>query len=150
MDNKKIWKNIFNKYQKIGLNTKLSIFATDVIQYFKDKESLLDLGAGLGQDTKFFADNEFIVTCTDVSEDALIEKAYSRICGPEAKADLIVANDVGQKKRGFQSETNEVYIIDKEKNITHIPLELKDEIANEILDNVARKVKQIKKEDIWD
>ena len=69
---------------------------------------------------------------------------------PKAKADLIVANDVGQKKRGFQSETNEVYIIDKEKNIKHIPLELKDEIANEILDNVAQKVKQIKKLDIWD
>ncbi|MHA1377963.1 MAG: bifunctional phosphopantothenoylcysteine decarboxylase/phosphopantothenate--cysteine ligase CoaBC [Candidatus Helarchaeota archaeon] len=86
----------------------------------------------------------------DVSEEQLIEKAYKRISGPNAKANLIVANDVGKSKRGFQHETNEVFIIDTEKNIKHIPLEMKDEIANEILDQIARKLKQRAKNDIWE
>ncbi|MHA1386070.1 MAG: bifunctional phosphopantothenoylcysteine decarboxylase/phosphopantothenate--cysteine ligase CoaBC, partial [Candidatus Helarchaeota archaeon] len=86
----------------------------------------------------------------DVSEEELIEKAFKRISGPKAKANLIVANDVGRHKRGFQHETNEVYIIDPDKNIKHIPLEMKDEIANEILDQIVRKLKQKSKEDLWD
>ncbi len=85
----------------------------------------------------------------NVSENDLIEKAYSRISGPKAIANMIVANDVGKQKRGFEDETNEVYIIDREKNVKHIPLEMKDEIANEILDQVVQKLKQKNKDDIW-
>ncbi len=85
----------------------------------------------------------------DVSEEELIEKAYSRISAKDAMANLIVANDVGKQKIGFEHETNEVYIIDREKNIKHIPLELKDEIANEILDQVVKELKKKTRDDIW-
>lgn len=71
MKNKKIWKNIFDKYQKIGLNSKPSIFAKESIKFFNGRITLLDLGAGLGQDSKFFANEGFDVTCTDVSDYAL-------------------------------------------------------------------------------
>lgn len=71
MENKKIWKNIFNKYQRIGLNDKPSIFAKEVINFFKNKTLLLDLGSGLGQDSKYFAENGLTVICTDVSRYAL-------------------------------------------------------------------------------
>lgn len=78
----------------------------------------------------------------NVSESELIEKAYKKVSGSGATANLIVANDVGKQQRGFEHETDEVYIIDEEKNVKHIPLEMKDEIANEILDQIAQKLKK--------
>lgn len=62
----------------------------------------------------------------------LIENAYRRLV--EAKADIIVANDIGKKNVGFGTDTNEVLIIDKKKNIKHIPLAKKREVARKILD----------------
>jgi len=71
MGNKQIWKNVFDKYQKMGLGQKPSIFAQEVLGYFADKHSLLDLGAGLGQDSRLFSSQGLAVTCTDVSDYAL-------------------------------------------------------------------------------
>ncbi|GAH97511.1 unnamed protein product, partial [marine sediment metagenome] len=69
---------------------------------------------------------------TKVSEKELIERAYKRLI--KSNIDLIVANDVGRDERGFGTKTNEVYIIDKEKNITHVPLNTKRYIASKIID----------------
>jgi phosphopantothenoylcysteine decarboxylase/phosphopantothenate--cysteine ligase len=69
----------------------------------------------------------------------LIESAYKRLL--EAKADLIVVNDVGKKGVGFGTDTNEVFIIDKKKNIVHVQLARKREVARKILDVINDKIK---------
>jgi len=73
------------------------------------------------------------------SEKGLIDNAYRRLV--EAKADLIVVNDIGKKNVGFGTDTNEVFIVDKEKNTKHIPLAKKYEVAQKILDVVIAKIK---------
>jgi phosphopantothenoylcysteine decarboxylase/phosphopantothenate--cysteine ligase len=69
---------------------------------------------------------------TNVSRTELIDRAYNRLT--KSQADLIVANDVGRDDIGFNSKYNEVYIIDKEKHITHIDKQSKRYIASKILD----------------
>ena len=64
-----------------------------------------------------------------VSGKELTNRAYKKL--EEADCDLIVANDVG--KNPFGSETNDVFVINKDKKITNIKGE-KREIANRILD----------------
>jgi len=70
----------------------------------------------------------------------LIESAYQRLI--EAKADLIVANDVSRKGVGFGTDTNEVFIVDKKKNVVHVSLARKREVAQKILDVINDKIKQ--------
>lgn len=67
-----------------------------------------------------------------VPEEALIESAYERL--REAGMNLIVANDVSKPGCGFDSETNEVYVVDEAKNVIHIPLTGKRVIAKKLLD----------------
>lgn len=73
----------------------------------------------------------------NIESKVLIEKAYNKLL--ESGADLIVANDVGNKNTGFGSENNEVYIIDRQKNTIHLPVQPKDKIAAQILDLIERK-----------
>ena len=74
-----------------------------------------------------------------LSKKGLIESAYTRLL--EANADLIVVNDVGKKGVGFGTETNEVFILNGEKRVVHVPLAPKWEVARTILDVVKRKIK---------
>jgi phosphopantothenoylcysteine decarboxylase/phosphopantothenate--cysteine ligase len=75
----------------------------------------------------------------DISEDLLIKKAIDKL--KECNGNLIVANDVSRKGCDFGSDTNEVYIIDKDKNIIHIPLKSKREIARNLVKIVCKKLK---------
>jgi len=50
--------------------------------------------------------------------------------------DLIVANDVARKNAGFGTDTNEVFIIDTEKQVKHVTIESKYDIASKILDKI--------------
>ncbi|MCD6529075.1 bifunctional phosphopantothenoylcysteine decarboxylase/phosphopantothenate--cysteine ligase CoaBC [Candidatus Bathyarchaeota archaeon] len=68
----------------------------------------------------------------------LIEQGYRKLT--EAKADLIVVNDVGKAGSGFMVDTNEVYIIDKDKNVIHVPLSPKMIVAEKIWDFVVKKI----------
>jgi phosphopantothenoylcysteine decarboxylase/phosphopantothenate--cysteine ligase len=72
----------------------------------------------------------------NVESRVLIEKAYAKLL--ESGADLIVANDVGKKGTRFGSENNEVYIIDRQKNTVHLPIQSKDMIAAQILDLIEK------------
>lgn len=74
----------------------------------------------------------------DVSEEVLIDRAFELL--KSADADLIVANDVGKAKRGFDVDTNEVFIIDKDKKIKHIELADKKVIANKVLDEIKNRL----------
>jgi phosphopantothenoylcysteine decarboxylase/phosphopantothenate--cysteine ligase len=55
----------------------------------------------------------------------------------EKKLDLIVANDVNRPGSGFQVDTNEVTLIDREGQIVRLPLLTKDEVAEKVLDRVV-------------
>lgn len=73
----------------------------------------------------------------NVEPKVLIEKAYSKLL--ESGADLIIANDVGKRNTGFGSDNNEVYIIDRQNNATHLPIQTKDKISAQIFDFIERK-----------
>jgi phosphopantothenoylcysteine decarboxylase/phosphopantothenate--cysteine ligase len=70
----------------------------------------------------------------NVSDEELVDRAYKRLSGVDM--DLIVANDVSRKGAGFGTETNEVFIVDKGRNVNHLDTRSKDEIAKAILDRV--------------
>jgi len=71
-----------------------------------------------------------------VSNEELIESAYARL--ERARADLAVANDVSREGVGFGTETNEVFIIDRKKNVVEVPLSPKRVVATKILDAMKR------------
>src|ERR671918_1020672 len=70
-----------------------------------------------------------------VSESVLIEKAFRKL--KECDADIIVANDLGRKGSEPGSDKNEVFIIDRNKKIVHLPTESKAEVARRLLKLVA-------------
>jgi phosphopantothenoylcysteine decarboxylase/phosphopantothenate--cysteine ligase len=69
----------------------------------------------------------------------LIDSAHKKLL--EANADLIVVNDVGKKGAGFGTETNEVFLVDKEKRVNHVPMAHKREVARKILDAVKERIR---------
>lgn len=74
----------------------------------------------------------------NVSDETLIERAYERL--KTSGMDFIVANDVSREDAGFGTDTNEVFIIDPERNVVHIPLTGKDEIARRLLTMIREKL----------
>ncbi len=74
------------------------------------------------------------------SKEELISCALNKI--KKANLDLIVANDVSKENAGFAADSNEVYVIDKDGEVTHIPLSPKRVIASRILDIVVKKYNQ--------
>ncbi|MEK6869290.1 MAG: bifunctional phosphopantothenoylcysteine decarboxylase/phosphopantothenate--cysteine ligase CoaBC, partial [Nanoarchaeota archaeon] len=74
----------------------------------------------------------------NVSEKVLIDRAYELL--KSANADFVVANDVGKKGRGFDTETNEVFVVDKNRGVRHLKLADKRIIGNSILDEILTKI----------
>ncbi|HET6807627.1 MAG TPA: bifunctional phosphopantothenoylcysteine decarboxylase/phosphopantothenate--cysteine ligase CoaBC [Nitrososphaera sp.] len=70
-----------------------------------------------------------------VSESALIENAYRKL--KECYADIIVANDLSRKGSEPGSDKNEVFIVDRDKKIIHLPTESKAQVARRLLELVA-------------
>jgi phosphopantothenoylcysteine decarboxylase/phosphopantothenate--cysteine ligase len=87
----------------------------------ENKKNLLPLIVG------FCAESEHLI------ENAKI-KVKTKGC------DYIVANDISRKDIGFNSDENEVYIIDKNLNINHIEKDSKENIAKKILENIFEQV----------
>jgi len=75
----------------------------------------------------------------NLSDEELVQSAYKRL--KKAKADLIVANDIGRKGAGFASDTNEVFIVDANKKVVHVPLTTKREVAKSLFDVIVNKLK---------
>jgi phosphopantothenoylcysteine decarboxylase/phosphopantothenate--cysteine ligase len=71
-----------------------------------------------------------------LSNEELVERAYETL--KASNADLIVANDVGRPGVGFGTDTNEVFIVDRERNVIHIPLTTKREIAKKLMDIIVK------------
>lgn len=86
--------------------------------------------------------NAFIVafkTEHNVSNDELISEAFEILS--EKTADLVAANDVGHEGVGFQADTNELYVVDARKNVVHIPLSDKRNVARQLVDLAVKKLK---------
>ena len=79
----------------------------------------------------------------NVLEKDMIEKAHQGML--KYNLDMMVANDVGKEKRGFVNETNEIYIINKDKTYKHIPLDQKSLIATEIINKLVQDLQNGKK-----
>jgi SAM-dependent methyltransferase len=68
---KEFWEKQHDKYAQTDWVTKPSLFAQWAIQYFPKEGNLLELGAGHGFDSIFFAGKGYRVISTDFSENAL-------------------------------------------------------------------------------
>lgn len=64
----------------------------------------------------------------------LLENAKIKI--KNKGCDYLVANDISRKDIGFSSDMNEVYILDKNQNISHINIDSKLNIARKILEKI--------------
>ena len=78
----------------------------------------------------------------NVSDSKIIETAYEKL--KECNGDLIVANDVGRKDSEIGSDNNEVFVIDKHKNILHLPPQNKLSIARNLLNVIENLIIQNK------
>ena len=64
----------------------------------------------------------------------LIENAKTKI--KKKNCDYLIANDISRKDTGFSSDYNEIYILDKKLNISHIKKNTKYNIAKKILEKI--------------
>lgn len=64
----------------------------------------------------------------------LLENAKVKI--QKKGCDFLIANDISRKDIGFNTDENEVYIIDKSLNIKHIEKDTKENIAQRILEEI--------------
>ena len=64
----------------------------------------------------------------------LIENAKKKM--QNKGCDFLIANDISRKDIGFNSDENEVYILDKNLNIKHIEKNTKQNIAKRILEEI--------------
>jgi phosphopantothenoylcysteine decarboxylase / phosphopantothenate---cysteine ligase len=72
----------------------------------------------------------------------LIAEGFKRL--QSSQADFIVVNDIAQPGAGFQTDTNEVYLIDADRKIIHIPMGKKSLIAKKLIDIVLAKAASIR------
>jgi phosphopantothenoylcysteine decarboxylase/phosphopantothenate--cysteine ligase len=70
-----------------------------------------------------------------VSDSDLIEKAYRKL--KESDADIVVANDLGRKGSEPGSDRNEVFIVNRNKEVIHLPPKSKVQVAQRLLELVA-------------
>ena len=78
-------------------------------------------------------------TESNVSENELVDEAFQIL--REKNADLVAANDVGKEGVGFQTDTNELYVVDGQKKVVHIPLSDKREVAKQLVDLAVTRLK---------
>lgn len=65
------WSRLHENYERQAWIDRPSIFAEQMLGVLPPPGALLDLGAGLGQDSRFFAEHGWRVVSTDIAEDAL-------------------------------------------------------------------------------
>ena len=78
------------------------------------------------------ANSKIVGFCAE--SENLIENAKTKI--KNKGCDYLIANDISRKDIGFNSDENEVYILDKNLNIKHIEKDTKQNIAKRILEEI--------------
>jgi len=66
----------------------------------------------------------------------LIQSALEKL--RNKKLDLIVANDISAPGIGFQSDSNQVTLVDSDEQVENLPRMAKQEIANILLDKISK------------
>lgn len=107
MDSASFWDKKHIDYSSKDWINKPTIFATQVVSYFPENGMLLDLGAGQGQDSRYFAKKGYKVLCTDFSDFALkIAKEKAK----EEKLDIKFTNvNISEKLMFKTGEFDIVY-----------------------------------------
>jgi len=146
-------KDLFNKIKKYLKTADIIIHAAAVSDFElesrskKKIKSNKELHLELTPTTKILENlkkmnkNIFLVGFkaeVNLSETELINSAYSLL--KSADADLIVANDVGKKNVGFDVDTNEVFVVDKNRKVEHVKLADKRVVADKLLDIIIKKL----------
>ena len=67
----KFWNELHDRYANTDWINQPSLFAQWVVQYFPQQGNILELGAGSGQDSRFFASKGYHVVSTDLSDRGL-------------------------------------------------------------------------------
>jgi len=75
-----------------------------------------------------------------VSDEELVNEANTIL--EEKNADLVAANDVGREGVGFQTDTNELFVVDGRKHVVHIPLSDKHSVARQLVDLTIKKLNE--------
>ena len=70
----------------------------------------------------------------------LIQSALEKL--KNKKLDLIVANDISAPGIGFQSDNNQVTLVDSDEQVENLPRMAKQDIANILLDKISRGVRK--------
>ena len=71
MDTKEFWEKWWQKIDDDGWEDTPSIFAQFAISYYPKEGRVLELGAGIGKDTRYFAQHGYFVVSTDFADKAL-------------------------------------------------------------------------------
>lgn len=131
MDTKLYWTNKHKKYSQEDWINRPTFFAQFAINYFPKSGKLLDLGAGQGQDSRFFADRGYSITGTDYSETA-IELASN--VKSESKIEYLV-HDL-KDKLPFNNEVFDVVY-------SHLSIQFfDDEVTESIFSEIYRVLKK--------
>ena len=131
MDNKLYWSNKHKRYLAEDWIDKPTIFAQFVAKYFPQMGNLLDLGAGQGQDSRFFAENGYHVTATEYSETAI---ELARKTKPELNLKYLV-HDLNNKLP-FKNETFDIVY-------SHLSIQFFDDVVTDkIFVEISRVLKK--------
>lgn len=105
---KQYWTKAHANYSQMEWIKKPSRFAEFAIQYFPKSGKVLDLGAGQGQDSRFFAERGYQVTSTDYERLALGVNESNII--PELKNKITVKEvDLSEKLPFYNQEFDVIY-----------------------------------------
>lgn len=74
----------------------------------------------------------------DLSTDELLADARARAA--KADADLIAVNDVSRAGAGFETDTNEMYLIGRDGREEHVPMASKLDVGRRIVAAIARRL----------
>ena len=102
----------------------------------KKGESGLTLGLEPTPDILGSVKGDFIKVGFAAESRDLLENAKQKL--QQKQLDLIVANDITSSDSGFGTDSNRVTIIDREGKADNLPLLPKREVADKILDRVAK------------
>ncbi|MBN1799421.1 MAG: bifunctional phosphopantothenoylcysteine decarboxylase/phosphopantothenate--cysteine ligase CoaBC [Spirochaetales bacterium] len=79
----------------------------------------------------------------NLEKQELINDALARL--KKAQADLIVVNDVSGQGAGFEADTNEITVIGTDKQAVHLQKQDKEQIAAQLLEIIAEKMRKASK-----
>ncbi|GAB6189057.1 bifunctional phosphopantothenoylcysteine decarboxylase/phosphopantothenate--cysteine ligase CoaBC [Marinitoga arctica] len=152
---------ILKNYIKVNSASEMR---NEVINHYKDSDIIIMAAAVSDYKVKNYSDkkikkeNENIILELDKNPDILKELGkikkdnqilvgfaaetnnlinYAKRKLKEKKCDLIVANDVSKKETGFDSDLNEIYLLNKMGEVTHVEKNTKKSIAFSIVDYIS-------------